>query len=66
MGLGLFYQKLANVPQTRTLILLLMYISKVSLEAQSVIFEAISAEAVEKAVLNVNGAGGLTHIDADG
>ena len=39
---------------------------EVSPEAQSVIFEAISAEAVEKAVLNVNGAGGLTHIDADG
>ena len=39
---------------------------EVSPEAQSVIFEAISAEAVEKAALNVNGAGGPTHIDADG
>ena len=35
-------------------------------EAQSVIFEAITAEIIEKAAQNVTGSGGPTHIDSDG
>ena len=35
-------------------------------EAQSVIFEAITAEIIEKAAHNVSGSGGPTHIDSDG